>query len=108
VIKSIESIGKSLTESITKKANKFFNDHLARADTIEELVDHLENKKMVKIPWCSIDLDGEDCADELKDQFAGAQVRGIDVHETETPSEDASCFLCGNQAKCFVYVGKQY
>ncbi|MHA2306441.1 MAG: proline--tRNA ligase, partial [Candidatus Hodarchaeales archaeon] len=62
VIKSIESIGKSLTESITKKANKFFNDHLARADTIEELVDHLENKKMVKIPWCSIDLDGEDCA----------------------------------------------
>ncbi len=105
---SIESVGKSLTENITKKAKKFFNDHLARADTIEELVDHLENRKMVKIPWCSIDLDGEDCADELKDRFAGAQVRGIDVHETETPSEDASCFICGNQAKSFVYVGKQY
>ena len=105
---SIESVGKSLTENITKKALKFFNDHLACADTIEELIDHLENKKMVKIPWCSIDLDGEDCADELKDRFAGAQVRGIDVHETETPSEDVSCFICGNQAKSFVYVGKQY
>jgi prolyl-tRNA synthetase len=105
---NIDSLGHSLTENIANKARKFFEEHLAKADTIEELVKHLENKKMVKIPWCSIDLDGEDCADELKDRFAGAQVRGIDVRETETPSKTAKCFICGKTSKYFVYVGKQY
>ncbi|MFX0086341.1 MAG: proline--tRNA ligase [Candidatus Hodarchaeota archaeon] len=105
---TIDYLGASLTKNITKKAKKFFEEHLAKADTIEELVNHLENKKMVKIPWCSIDLDGEDCADELKDRFAGAQVRGIDVRETETPSGDAKCFICGKSSQIFVYVGKQY
>ena len=105
---SLNSIGQSLTQNLTAKAKKFFEDHLARADNIDQLVEHLENKKMIKIPWCSIDLDGEDCADELKDEFAGAQVRGIDVREAEVPSGEQTCFICGKPAKCFVYVGKQY
>ena len=69
---------------------------------------HLENRKMVKIPYCNIELDGEDCADEIKDRFAGAQVRGIDVEETKKPKKGAKCFICGKPATCFVYVGKQY
>ena len=63
---------------------------------------------MVKIPWCSIDLDGEPCAEEIKDQLAGAEVRGIDVQEKETPSKNTKCFICQGPAKCYVYVGKQY
>ncbi|MFX0050729.1 MAG: proline--tRNA ligase [Candidatus Hermodarchaeota archaeon] len=105
---AIQGQGDALSKNITEKAFKFFNDHIAKAETVDELVKHLEAQKMVKIPWCSIDLDGEECAEEVKDRFAGAQVRGVDVQETETPNKKETCFICGKQAKCYVYVGKQY
>jgi len=94
--------------SIKEKAQKFFNSRLAAAETLDELVEHIKNRKMVKIPFCSIDLDGESCADEIKDRLAGAEVRGIDVQEQHTPSENEKCFICEKSAKCYVYVGKQY
>ncbi|NIU00460.1 MAG: hypothetical protein GWN01_05830, partial [Nitrosopumilaceae archaeon] len=55
---------------------------------MDELVNDIQARKMVKIPWCSIDLDGEECAEQIKDQLAGAEVRGTDVQESETPSKD--------------------
>jgi prolyl-tRNA synthetase len=94
--------------TIKEKAEKFFTSRLASAETLDELVKHIENRKMVKIPFCSIDLDGEDCAEEIKDRLAGAEVRGIDVQEQHTPSENEKCFICEKPAKCYVYVGKQY
>ncbi|MFX0182927.1 MAG: proline--tRNA ligase [Candidatus Hodarchaeota archaeon] len=105
---AIQDHGHKLTTNITEKAFNFFNDHMAKANTIDELVEYLNAQKIVKIPWCSIDLDGEPCAEEIKDRFAGAQVRGIDVRETETPDKGTKCFICNKPTKCFVYVGKQY
>ncbi|PWI47877.1 proline--tRNA ligase [Candidatus Heimdallarchaeota archaeon B3_Heim] len=105
---TIKKVGADLNESIKERAQEFFDSRLASAETLNELVEHIKSRKMVKIPWCSIDLDGENCAEEIKDQLAGAEVRGIDVQETKIPSKDEKCFICGNQAKCFVYVGKQY
>lgn len=106
--KTILILSEEFFQEISDKAENIFKERLARADTLDELVVHLENRKMVKIPWCSIDLDGENCAAEIKDRLAGAEVRGIDVQEAETPSKDATCFICGKLAKCFTYVGKQY
>ena len=105
---TIQMMSEKFSHDIAEKATKKFQKRLARADTLDELVTHLENRKMVKIPWCSIDFDGETCAEEIKDRFAGAEVRGIDVQETETPSEGTTCFICGRKAKCYTYVGKQY
>ncbi|UCE14137.1 MAG: proline--tRNA ligase [Candidatus Heimdallarchaeota archaeon] len=106
--KELQRLSKEYFQVISKRALDIFQDRLAAAETLDELVEHLEDRKMVRIPWCSIDLNGENCAEEIKDQLAGAEVRGIDVQETETPAEDATCFICGEPAKCFVYVGKQY
>ncbi len=106
--KTLQTMSKNFFRRISEKAAQKFQNRLVRADTLDELITHLEGLKMVKIPWCSIDLDGENCADEIKDRFVGAEVRGIDVQETETPSKEATCFMCGRSAKCFVYVGKQY
>ena len=105
---TIKTFGGDITENLTTRAFKFFREHLAEANNIDELVEHLENGKMVKIPYCTIELEGESCADEIKDRFAGAQVRGIDVEEIKKPKQNAKCFICGKLATCFVYVGKQY
>ncbi|MHA1329771.1 MAG: proline--tRNA ligase [Candidatus Hodarchaeales archaeon] len=104
----IQKMGEELTENIREKAYKEFQSRLASAKTLEELVEHINNRKMVKIPWCTIELEGEACAEEIKAELAGAEVRGIDVQETEKPPEDATCFICGKKAQCYVYVGKQY
>ncbi len=104
----IKTLGREITENLKELAFQFFKEHLAEAKNIDELVEHLENRKMVKIPYCTIELEGEDCANEIKDRFAGAQVRGIDVEETKKPKKNTKCFICGKPATCFVYVGKQY
>ncbi len=105
---TIQEMGANLDKSIKRRAQDFFDSRLSRADTLDELVEQIKARKMVKIPWCSIELDGEPCAEEIKDQLAGAEVRGIDVKEKEVPSKNEKCFICGKQAGCFVYVGKQY
>ena len=105
---TIKQLGEDLNQNIKRRAQNFFDSRLTQADTLDELIDHIKSRKMVKIPWCSIDLDGEECAEEIKDRLAGAEVRGIDVQEKETPSKKEKCFICGKKAKCFVYVGKQY
>jgi prolyl-tRNA synthetase len=105
---TIKLLGEELNQNIRKKAQNSFNSRLVQANTLDELVDHIKSRKMVKIPWCSIDLDGEECAEEIKDRLAGAEVRGIDVQENEVPSKEEKCFICGKKAQCFVYVGKQY
>ncbi|WP_455465100.1 proline--tRNA ligase [Candidatus Hodarchaeum mangrovi] len=104
----LPQIASTFTENIKAKALQEFENNLASAKTMDELVEYINNRKMVKIPWCTIDLEGESCADEIKDQLAGAEVRGIDVQETEIPSKETKCFICGKQAQCYVYVGKQY
>ncbi len=105
---SIKTISKVLNTNLKNRAQEFFNSRLSRANSMDELVNDIQARKMVKIPWCSIDLDGEECAEQIKDQLAGAEVRGTDVQESETPSKDDKCFICQKPAKCFVYVGKQY
>ncbi|MHA2225482.1 MAG: proline--tRNA ligase [Candidatus Hodarchaeales archaeon] len=105
---TLQSLSNDFFSNIAYIANFKFQKRLARAESLDELVKHLENRKMVKIPWCSIDLDGENCAEEIKDRLAGAEVRGIDVQETEIPDHGTACFICGKPAKCFTYVGKQY
>ena len=105
---TIEKLAVDLNAAIKKRAQDFFDSRLTSAKTMDELVEYIRSRMMVKIPWCSIDLDGETCAEEIKDQLAGAEVRGIDVQESEIPSEDEKCFICHKPAKCFVYVGKQY
>ncbi|MFW9853522.1 MAG: proline--tRNA ligase [Candidatus Thorarchaeota archaeon] len=106
--KTISSLGQAITDELKQRAIVNFEKRLARADTIEELIHHLNRQRMIKIPFCSIDLDGQTCAERIKDEMAGAEVRGIDVHETEEPTAEQTCFMCGKPAKCFVYVGKQY
>ena len=72
---------------------------------MDELEERINDKKMCKIPWCSIDLDGEDCAMEIKDQLA-ATVRGRDMREIDEgviPKKDDKCFICGKPASYYVY-----
>jgi prolyl-tRNA synthetase len=110
LIKAVAKIGKLFTENIRNRAQKKFDESIVDVKTLDELEDRINDKKICKIPWCSIDLDGEDCAMEIKDKLA-ATVRGRDMQEIDNdiiPKKGEACFICGKPASCYVYVGKQY
>ncbi|MFX1518073.1 MAG: proline--tRNA ligase [Promethearchaeota archaeon] len=110
LVNKIPEFGAALTENIRINAQKHFNESITEANTMDELKEKVNNKKMCKIPWCSLDLDGEECAMEIKDQLA-ATVRGRDMREIDkniTPRKGEKCFICGKKASIYVYVGKQY
>ncbi|UCG90398.1 MAG: proline--tRNA ligase, partial [Candidatus Heimdallarchaeota archaeon] len=110
LVNTIAEFGTVLTTNIRNKAQKRFDKSITVAETLDELEEKVNDKKMCKIPWCSIDLDGEECAMEIKDQLA-ATVRGRDMREIDKgiiPKKGEKCFICGKDAACYVYVGKQY
>jgi prolyl-tRNA synthetase len=110
LVNAVTEIGEAFTVSIRNKAQKKFDESIADAKSLNDLEVRINAKKMCKIPWCSIDLDGEDCAMEIKDKLA-ATVRGRDMREIDegiAPQKGEKCLICGNPASCYVYVGKQY
>ncbi|MBR9678820.1 MAG: proline--tRNA ligase [Nanoarchaeota archaeon] len=107
----ITSARKSLSDiqkSIVKRADNYFNDKMFVANNLKELSSNLKSGGFVQVPFCSVDLDGEGCAEKLKNDFAGVEVRGTRVDVKEKPKSSDKCVVCNRSAKVLVYVGKSY
>jgi hypothetical protein len=57
------------------------------------------------VQFCTTEIDGMSCAEEIKDR-TGGEVRGtrIDVDEKGT----GACIVCGKAAEAIVYVARSY
>ena len=62
-------------------------------------------KKSLKVNFCSIEKQGEKCA-EIIEKEINAEVRGTLINKKERPT--GKCIICGKPAKEVVYVGKSY
>ena len=96
--------GRAFDEALRERADAWFKQHLFTADSWEELEEKV-GKGMVKVPFCSIDMDGKACYEEIKEKLK-AEVRGEELGG-EKP-EGKRCIVCGREAKHFVWVAKQY
>jgi prolyl-tRNA synthetase len=108
LINKIDEIKCSFDCNLKTKAEYRFNEKLKSANTLLSLKKELDKNNFVKIPFCSIDKDGISCADILKTETGGGEVRGIRMDVSETPMEKEQCIICNKIAKCFVYIGKTY
>jgi len=70
-----------------------------------EIKKALTNKKIARTNFCSIEKQGEKCA-EIIEKELGAEVRGIRTDKKEKPS--GSCAICNKKAQFVVYIGKSY
>ncbi len=105
--KLVEYIGKErveMQERLKNKAEKWFKDHIYHANSFEELKKKI-NRGMVKVPFCSDQLDGKPCADRIKEETHG-HVRGINIAEETT--QKGKCIICGKESTVEVYISKQY
>jgi len=59
-------------------------------------------------PFCSIGMDGKNCAQTLQEKTEGGKVRGVPAFAREMPSENQKCVVCGKKAAEIVYVAKQH
>ncbi len=104
--KKIEEHADALLKNITKKAETELKNSINEAKTFADAKKILETKRgIVRAPWCSIDFDGQKCADKLQEE-ASAKVRGTLFGKEEKAS--GKCIMCGKPAKHVVYIAKSY
>lgn len=104
-IKEIEKISKSFTKNLIKEADRVFENRIKVCKNKDEIKKAIEKGSIAKCNWCSVESDGEPCA-EIIEKEIHAEVRGTRLDETAKPS--GKCAICGKPAKEIVYVARSY
>ncbi len=103
----IEEIAKLMFEEMRKKNEEKMRSSIVDAKNWDELKKGIEEGKIVRVAFCSVDKDGEACYAKIKEELK-AEVRGELLEKEEKPESGAKCVVCGKEAKHIVYVARQY
>jgi len=103
--KTVVNLGKEIDANLRAAAESKFVDLVVDADTIGAIEDAMEHGKIARIPFCTTEMEGEPCADEIKDR-TGGEIRGtrIDIDE----KSEGVCVVCGKPATEVVYIARSY
>ncbi len=101
----IDEMASCFTNRLKERHLKNFKDKVVDCKDMDSLEKAIDDGNMVRCGFCSMEIDGEKCADKIKDK-TGAEVRGKKV-DKETVSFD-KCIVCGKKAKETVYVARSY
>jgi len=102
----VEKTAEKMFSDIKNKARKRFDSLTHEAEKMDEVEKKLGFGGFVKVPFCSIKMDGKECYEKIKERMH-AEVRGVKFPEEEKP-ENERCVVCGKTAKHFVYLARQY
>jgi prolyl-tRNA synthetase len=101
----VTSIKESFTQNLIEKQKNKFNEHVVTCRTLDEVKRAIEENKIARVNWCSIDSDGEEYAEVIEKEI-GAEVRGKRVDISEEP--DGPCVVSGKEAYEIVYIARSY
>ena len=101
----IKNLGFQFDKRLKIKADNFLKKSIINCKTKQEIKNVLENKKIARTNFCSIENQGEKCAGVIEKEFH-AEVRGILANKKEKPT--GKCVICSKAAKEVVYIGKSY
>ena len=104
-LSKIKNLGIELDKRLKTKANNFLKKSIINCKTKQEIKIGLENKKIVRSNFCSIEKQGEKCAGVIEKELH-AEVRGTLANKKEKPT--SKCAICNKVAKEVVYIGKSY
>jgi prolyl-tRNA synthetase len=102
VIDNILTLKDLIIKELEKRAWNNFNSSILTINSKEELMEKREKAKILRASFCG----RKDCADEIKAETGGLEVRGRRIDIEETPS--GKCFWCGKEATRIVYLAKAY
>ena len=102
----IEKARTEIKKNLVKKADSWFNKQVSEADSIKDLAKELEKSGFIKVPFCTDELEGKECAEVVKNE-THANVRGTLYGKNEKP-KGKKCIACGKTANVYVYAARQY
>ncbi|MCX6706845.1 MAG: His/Gly/Thr/Pro-type tRNA ligase C-terminal domain-containing protein, partial [Candidatus Woesearchaeota archaeon] len=98
-----EKVKKALDDmqnDLYNNALKMRKDNTVKAETFNELVKAITEKKLVRTNWC----EGAECEESIKDKTSGAKILCIPFDE----KPHGKCAVCGKPSKHEIYVAKSY
>jgi len=101
----LQKLGKEFDKRLLTKADNLMKGKIINCKTKAEIKKALENKKIVRTNFCSIEKQGTKCAEYVEKEL-GAEVRGTRADKKETPT--GKCAICNSKADVVVYIGKSY
>ena len=104
-LSKIKELGEEFDTRLKKEAEKFMKGRTVNSKTKQEIKNAVKNKKIARVNFCSIDKQGEKCA-EIVEKEINAEVRGILANKKEKAT--GKCIICGKPAKEVVYIGRSY
>ncbi|MCJ7648751.1 MAG: His/Gly/Thr/Pro-type tRNA ligase C-terminal domain-containing protein, partial [Candidatus Lokiarchaeota archaeon] len=105
LVNVVTQIAKDYTREIKEKSVVDFESQIECVYEKDAAITAINNGKIVCCGFCSIDMEGEHCA-EIVEKDIGAFVRGRRVDDEK--HEFATCLICGKPATCTVYIAKSY
>ncbi len=103
--KVVDEIAQNYSKEIKEKSMIDFESQIECVTSKKAAIEAINNGKIVCCGFCSIDFDGESCAEEVEKDI-GAFVRGTRVDEEKNKFNE--CLICGKPATCTVYIAKSY
>jgi len=99
--KEVKTILEDIQKNMLNKSKKLFESKIEKANSIEEIKNIVENKKVGIIPLCK----NEKCEETLKFETKGAKAVFI-ADNLKVKAE--KCIICNKPADYFIYCGKTY
>ncbi len=103
--KRVSALGKEIDANLRAEAESKFVGLVVDAGTIGTIEDALDKGKIARTPFCTTEMEGQPCADEIKDR-TGGEVRGTRIDTDEQPA--GVCPVCGKMATAVVYIARSY
>ncbi|MBU0467184.1 MAG: proline--tRNA ligase [Nanoarchaeota archaeon] len=100
----LEKVKKESGKNLINQADDLFSNRIVNVSNIDEMNKAIAKGNIARCGFCSINRDGEKCA-EVVEKDVGAKVRGVNLKK-ETPK--GMCAVCDKKAKHVVYIAKDY
>jgi prolyl-tRNA synthetase len=105
VVENIRTLGVEIDKTLMSEAEAKFEGLIVDADTIGKIDAAMDRGKIARIPFCTTEMEGLACSEEIKDK-TGGEMRGTrtDIEE----KTEGVCLVCGKPAKEVVYIARSY
>jgi prolyl-tRNA synthetase len=102
----LDEVAQSIDKTLRERADSWFADKLSFTESMDELGRKLEMHGFVRVPFCTDAMEGEKCADMVKEKHQ-ANMRGSLFGSPDKPT-GKKCVACGNAATIYLYAARQY
>ncbi len=105
LVNQVVALGNDIDRTLREQAEARFKDLIAETNGVGEIRDAIERKKIARAPFCTTEMEGLACAEEIKAQ-TGGEILGTRIDVDEKP--EGVCVVCGRPAQVVVYIARSY